>query len=372
MSQLISSFLSNNAPFFTVAIPHYRYNDHLKIAIESLLIQSFQNFEIVISDNNSPCDAIDSIPPYLMKSGVSYKYFRQLENIGYDANVRFCILNSSGKYIFILGNDDCLTEVETLAKVHANLSKLHFPSVAFTSYGEYTTKNVTWRGRSTKIIGSGPDVALKIFRCFSFVSGLIFEGELAKKYNLEKWDGSIYYQFYLGCKIVSEGYSIGSIRDSAVYINTTVNGKKVETAMKRIIKPSFIKRNGGFMSIICVVVDTICPYFSVQQQSSVVKKIILEIYTISYAHGLIHYRTNYSWSYAFGVARMMYPSNVFSKIGVGKVRYGSETLSINIFDRLKIYALYPIITFIGLLIPVSFYFKFTPLLSRIVRKIQQK
>jgi glycosyltransferase involved in cell wall biosynthesis len=372
MGNLIAKNESREVPFFTIAIPHYRHKEHLKIAIDSILCQEFSDYEILISDNFSPCDAINSIPDYLQSSGVCFKYFRQLENIGYDANVRFCILNSSGRYIFLLGNDDCLTEASTLKKIHENLSVLNFPSVAFTSYADYITNKITWRGQSTKILGYGPAAALKVFRCFSFVSGLIFEGSLAKKYNIKKWDGSIYYQFYLGCKIISEGYKVGSIRDSAVYINTTVNGKKVDTACKRSIKFSFAKRNGGFLSIICVVIDTICPYFSNLQKSSVAKKIIIEIYSISYGHGLIHYRVNYGWSYAVGVARMMRPGIIFSEIGVDKVKYGSNIFSINKFDRIKLLALYIIISIIGLLIPVKLYNICSPRLGKLVRKIQQR
>ena len=65
MGNLLAKNESCIAPFFTIAVPHYRHKEHLKIAIDSILGQKFSDYEIVVSDNFSPCGAQNSIPNYL-------------------------------------------------------------------------------------------------------------------------------------------------------------------------------------------------------------------------------------------------------------------------------------------------------------------
>ncbi len=43
----------NNFPFFSVVIPTYNRENIIKKAIDSVLSQSFQDFEIIIIDNGS-------------------------------------------------------------------------------------------------------------------------------------------------------------------------------------------------------------------------------------------------------------------------------------------------------------------------------
>ena len=47
-----------SGPFISVVIPVFRVEDYVQNTLESLLGQSFQNFEIVLVDDGSPDNSI--------------------------------------------------------------------------------------------------------------------------------------------------------------------------------------------------------------------------------------------------------------------------------------------------------------------------
>lgn len=100
--KLLAAYAAANErpPFLTVAIPHYKHRRHLEVVLASLFEQSYNDFEILISDDNSPDDSSMSIPILLQQSGRPFRYYSQPQNLGYDGNVRFCLSAAQGRYIF--------------------------------------------------------------------------------------------------------------------------------------------------------------------------------------------------------------------------------------------------------------------------------
>ena len=45
--------------------------------------------------------------------------------------------------------------------------------------------------------------AVRAFRHFSFVSGVVLDGPAARKMATDKWDGSEMYQMFLGCRMIA-------------------------------------------------------------------------------------------------------------------------------------------------------------------------
>jgi glycosyltransferase involved in cell wall biosynthesis len=156
--------------FFTIAIPHYRYRGHLQIAIDSIVKQTYKNFEILISDDSSPCDAHEIVPQQLYDLNVDFQYIRHDKNQGYDRNVRFCIKKARGKYVFLLGNDDDLTDENVLGKLHDKLQLNNNPKIAFTSYSDFLTGELIKRAQNTRIFYGCTKTAIKLFRAFSINS----------------------------------------------------------------------------------------------------------------------------------------------------------------------------------------------------------
>lgn len=91
----------------TVGLPVYNGANYLAAAIESILAQSFSDFELLISDNAST-DATEDICRAYAVSDRRIRYVRQLRNIGAAANYNFVAKMSESPYFKWAAHDDLL------------------------------------------------------------------------------------------------------------------------------------------------------------------------------------------------------------------------------------------------------------------------
>ena len=98
-----NTFLRNK-PLVTVAIPLYR-GEFIKQAIDSVLFQSFTNFELLIIDDASDDKSRDIVLSY---SDSRIVYVRNEKNLGAESNWNRCLALAKGTYIKILPHDDTL------------------------------------------------------------------------------------------------------------------------------------------------------------------------------------------------------------------------------------------------------------------------
>ena len=92
-------------PAITVGLPVFNGQDLIQVAVNSMLGQSFTDFELVICDNASS-DETENICRELADLDNRVKYFRNESNIGAAANFRRVVNLASGKYFKWLGVDD--------------------------------------------------------------------------------------------------------------------------------------------------------------------------------------------------------------------------------------------------------------------------
>lgn len=107
-------------PFFSIVIPTYNRADKLKVALRQLLVQDFNNFEIVVSDNCSTDDTRKVVDSF--KSS-KIRYFRNNINLDVIPNIRKAIKLSKGEYVFLHGDDDFLLKKNVLSKVFRIIQK---------------------------------------------------------------------------------------------------------------------------------------------------------------------------------------------------------------------------------------------------------
>jgi glycosyltransferase involved in cell wall biosynthesis len=91
-------------PLVSVVVPAYNAAKYIAETIESVLNQSFSNFELIIIDDGSTDNQVDLIFPYCQRD-VRVKYIYQ-ENKGVSASRNTGFNHSSGKYIAFLDADD--------------------------------------------------------------------------------------------------------------------------------------------------------------------------------------------------------------------------------------------------------------------------
>ena len=89
----------------SVIIPTYNSSKTVKRSVESVLNQTYQNFEIIITDDNSNDNTVSVIEKYL-KNHNNIKLFCLDENRGAGYARNFCIEKASGDYIAFLDSDD--------------------------------------------------------------------------------------------------------------------------------------------------------------------------------------------------------------------------------------------------------------------------
>ena len=142
-------------PTFSICIPQYNRTSFLLESLKALEDQTFQNFEVCISDDCSNDGRENEIIEFLSNSTLSYVYKRQESNLRYDGNIRESIGLANGKYCFLQGNDDCLASKSTLEDINNSIENYDFPEVVITNFQDYESGDITRRAKRSRIIGEG-------------------------------------------------------------------------------------------------------------------------------------------------------------------------------------------------------------------------
>ena len=127
-----------NKPFFSVIIPSYNRASFIGIAIDSVIRQSFQDWELIIVDDGSTDDTKKVILSYHDKR-ITYIYQEKKERC---AARNLGILNSKGAYICFLDSDDYYLR-NHLESFYNEISARNFPVAFFycNMYYEFKSGN---------------------------------------------------------------------------------------------------------------------------------------------------------------------------------------------------------------------------------------
>ncbi len=94
-------------PEISIIIPTYNRADFVVQTVESVLKQSFSNYEIIVVNDGSTDNTDEVLAPYL--SLPNFRYFSQ-ENSGRSTARNLGIKNSRGEWLLFLDSDDMLFE----------------------------------------------------------------------------------------------------------------------------------------------------------------------------------------------------------------------------------------------------------------------
>ncbi|NLB54558.1 MAG: glycosyltransferase family 2 protein, partial [Lentisphaerae bacterium] len=105
LSSMSDSFHQMSAPLFTVVLPVFGRTTELREAIESVLVQSFQSYELFIVCDGSPEETLDVVMGYVENPRVRIRVYD--DNSGNACRGRnTAISEARGKYIAFLDSDD--------------------------------------------------------------------------------------------------------------------------------------------------------------------------------------------------------------------------------------------------------------------------
>lgn len=100
--------LQNSMPKISVCIPTYNGSKFLRQAVESVLTQDYQDYELVIVDNCSDDDSGELIGNLKKEYNGVIRSYRNERNIGMAGNLNKCLEYARGTYIKYLCADDFL------------------------------------------------------------------------------------------------------------------------------------------------------------------------------------------------------------------------------------------------------------------------
>lgn len=121
----------NNQPFFTIGIPVYNVEKYIAKCLDSIINQSFDDFEIIAVDDGSPDNSIDILNAYAEKDK-RVKIIRKA-NRGVSAARNTVISFAEGRYIYFLDSDDTMCE-NALSNAYTSIMENNCPDILQTGY----------------------------------------------------------------------------------------------------------------------------------------------------------------------------------------------------------------------------------------------
>ena len=95
----------------SVCVPTYRGTEYIGPMLESVLSQSFEDFEVIIS-NDSPEDDHE-MKSLLADIGDARIHFHANEkNLGYPGNLKRCLEEAAADVVFLMAQDDIVLDRE--------------------------------------------------------------------------------------------------------------------------------------------------------------------------------------------------------------------------------------------------------------------
>lgn len=118
---------ASETPLLSIGLPVYNGQNYLHAAIQSLLAQTFADFELIICDNAST-DQTSEICRHYADRDARIRYHRNPINLGAAPNFNRCFELATGKYFKWAAHDDiCLPEYLSLCVDHLE----RYPDVVF-------------------------------------------------------------------------------------------------------------------------------------------------------------------------------------------------------------------------------------------------
>lgn len=336
-------------PMFSICIPQHNRTSFIIEACRALARQTYASFEVCISDDCSTDGGEQRLLEFLDDSQLSYVYRRQSRNLRYDGNLRAAISLARGRYVFLMGNDDCLSRPTVLEHVFAEIERNAPVAVALTNFEDYASGERVTRFARHGIAGRGPRTAAQTFRNFSFVSGVILATHPAKQHATERWDGSEMYQVFLAARLIAAGGRLLYIDSSAIRKDIQIPGESVDSYMARprLDPCPIVPRHLPLGQLARLVSDAISPYALPEQRATLIEQVARQLYQYTFPFWLLEYRRVQSWRYAMGVCLGLRP--VYSVRGlelppIARLRLSvvfwttsalALALPIRAFDRLR-------------------------------------
>lgn len=111
----------NESPAISICIPAYKNADFVYRLLQSIVNQSFSDYEVIVSDD-SPDDSVEKLI-HEFQGLPNLKYFRNHPPAGTPSNWNFAIRQATGKWIKLMHDDDWFNSSDALLVFIKNTEK---------------------------------------------------------------------------------------------------------------------------------------------------------------------------------------------------------------------------------------------------------
>lgn len=119
-------------PLISICIPAYKRTEFLKRLLDSIIIQTFKNFEVIVTDDSPGSEVHELCIAY--KNKLPLVYFRNNQPLGTPENWNEAIRNAKGKWIKLMHDDDWFSTEKSLELFTAAIRTDPQASFLFSAY----------------------------------------------------------------------------------------------------------------------------------------------------------------------------------------------------------------------------------------------
>lgn len=195
---------------FSICIPAYNRANHLPALLDSIFAQDYGNYEVVICEDMSPQreQIAAVVHEYAQKHPEVIRYIENQKNLGYDANIRELIAQSSGDFCFFMGNDDimcpgALREVAGVIESHDDVGFVLKSYAWFEGDPSRINQEIRYFSES-RFMRKGREAITICYRRAGVISGFIVLRKAAQECATSEFDGALYYQMHVVASVLAQ------------------------------------------------------------------------------------------------------------------------------------------------------------------------
>ena len=189
---------------FSICIPAYNRAAYLLPLLESIVQQRYGNLEILICEDKSPERIeIRSIVEGFTNDhpDIDISLHENVENLGYDANIRNLVQKAKGDFCFFMGNDDIMAE-GALKHVEEIIQNFPNAGLVIKAYQWFVDspdnpRDVVRYVTSLQKKACGIEALSFCFRRCGVISGFVISRLAVRDHLTDEFDGTLYYQMHL-------------------------------------------------------------------------------------------------------------------------------------------------------------------------------
>ena len=136
-------------PYLSICIPAYKRTDFLKRLLDSIVIQDFREFEVIVTDDSPDNSVRELCEDYA--SRLPLKYFRNEVVLGTPENWNEAIRNAGGEWIKLMHDDDWFSRPDSLTRFVKAAKDITGSDFIFSAY----TNHYSESGKTSKVTLNG-------------------------------------------------------------------------------------------------------------------------------------------------------------------------------------------------------------------------